>query len=687
MATKSRVKSPLNNFLNAKLMSGGVLVGGGEVSLFVQSVTSNSSITSGVTLVYTVTLKAAASGSLTLLYGTTGTAVSGTNYSTTPTFSNGVTRLNNVLSIPNGVTSFTITYTTTDVGYYPTPKTLYVLVDFIKSNTLLNSSAEAWTQIPEATGITIPTDFVGMHHHAAYASETNIATLPYKAFRTHDSGAYPNSLFWYAIETSPGTYNWTNIDLEVNASFARGDTFMFCLWGTPKFNIIPTPNQEWQQNHAYSISTTADTFVIDQTVGASSKQCRYKCAKAGTSANTSSPTSSWVNRSNGIRAGAAGNTMTWSAGTVTVDAKINHGFSTGDWVKTYSYVTSAWTALAQITSTGLQTYTYPLAADPGTSPRTNELTMETGIVDGTVVWLPADHEAYTIPGDASPADPAKVNSFIAALMARYNTGGVRKISVLEIWNEPGFDHDGTMFFRGTASQMVDMVWAARLASKAADGATNNIPVIGCGFTYAAGAANNNPVYMTAFLNAIGDIYNTKKGVDTLVDGMSYHLYQAHIANGDQLNGVNMNGTGYNRNFRTIFTAAGGSGSTVPLYLSEFGLFLKDNASFSLSSLGKFLALSEDDRRIVLLQRLLFFACTGTKQMYLYAYHDAVLEYEFCGSLSTDTNGVRQALVDFNTLFAGKTITSAYFSNGYKLKVTISGVDYIYDSLTAGAPTV
>jgi hypothetical protein len=682
MGFKSGAKSPFSRFLSAQLMAGGTLGGGsGESSIYVQSVTSNSSITSGVILVYTITLKAAASGGLTLLYGTTGSAVAGTNYTSTPTFSNGVTRINNVLTIPDGVTSFTITYTTTDVGYYPTPKTLYVLVDFIKSNTLLNSSAESWTQIPEATGITIPTDFVGMHHHATYASYANIATLPFKAFRSHDYGSYPNNVFWYSIETAPGTYNWTVLDTLMAAHKARGNTFMYTLWGTPRFYVIPTPNQVWQASHAYAISTTADTYVLNSLVGASSKSCRYACVKAGTSASGADPTGAWPVRGDGIRAGGGGNTLTWAAGVVTVDAKINHLYTTGDWVETTSNATGggAWYALAQVTVTGAQTYTYPLAANPGTSPISG-LLMTNCMADGTAVWACRDHESLTIPADASPADPTAVNTFIAALMARYNIGGVRQINVLEIWNEPGFDHDGKMFFRGTASQMVDMVWAARLASKAADGATNNIPVIGCGFTYYSQAANNNPTYFTNYLAASGITYSGITGVASLVDGFSQHTYGTHISVGSELNGISMNGTGYIRNFRALFTAAGGDGANIPIYYTECGVTTGPGTN----SYNTFMALSSANKKTTMIHHLLFIACCNIKSYYIYDYDGT-----YSGNFNTDTvdnsSGVRGAIAEFDTLFSGKTITSAYFSNGFKIKVTILGVDYIYDSLTAGAP--
>ena len=66
--------------------------------------------TEGGNLVHTVTLSNASSTPINLAYSLGGgTATAGTDYAATPTFSNGVTLSGGVLTVPAGVTSFTVT--------------------------------------------------------------------------------------------------------------------------------------------------------------------------------------------------------------------------------------------------------------------------------------------------------------------------------------------------------------------------------------------------------------------------------------------------------------------------------------------------------------------------------------------------------------------------------------------------
>jgi VCBS repeat-containing protein len=79
----------------------------------VSSVTAATQV-EGTTLVHTVTLSNASSGITTFAYTLGGGSATGggTDYTTPPTFSNGVTLLGGVLSVPAGVTSFTVSVPT-----------------------------------------------------------------------------------------------------------------------------------------------------------------------------------------------------------------------------------------------------------------------------------------------------------------------------------------------------------------------------------------------------------------------------------------------------------------------------------------------------------------------------------------------------------------------------------------------
>ncbi len=83
--------------------------------------TSDDAVLEGQNLVFTVTLSNASTGPTTLAYSLGGgTATSGLDYSTPPTFSNGVTLSANGLNliVPAGVTSFTVTVPTLNDGLY-----------------------------------------------------------------------------------------------------------------------------------------------------------------------------------------------------------------------------------------------------------------------------------------------------------------------------------------------------------------------------------------------------------------------------------------------------------------------------------------------------------------------------------------------------------------------------------------
>ncbi|MDP2246487.1 MAG: Calx-beta domain-containing protein, partial [Nitrosomonadales bacterium] len=76
---------------------------------------SAASVTEGGNLVHTVTLSNASSTPTTFAYSLSGTtATAGTDFSTTASFNNGVSLSGGILTVPAGVTSFTVTYATID---------------------------------------------------------------------------------------------------------------------------------------------------------------------------------------------------------------------------------------------------------------------------------------------------------------------------------------------------------------------------------------------------------------------------------------------------------------------------------------------------------------------------------------------------------------------------------------------
>ena len=80
----------------------------------VSSVTSDAQ-TEGTSLVHTVTLSGASASATTYAFSLSGVdATAGSDFTNAPVFSNGVTLAGGVLTVPAGVTSFTVTVPTLD---------------------------------------------------------------------------------------------------------------------------------------------------------------------------------------------------------------------------------------------------------------------------------------------------------------------------------------------------------------------------------------------------------------------------------------------------------------------------------------------------------------------------------------------------------------------------------------------
>lgn len=104
------------------------------------------------------------------------------------------------------------------------------------------------------TNITIPKNFIGLHH-GANASQPNLAGFKYGLWRTHDSG-----FRWYSIETSYGFYNWDAFETEVNYEVARGNEVMFTLYSPPIFHITGPIAQRWTANTVHPGTTNDATY-------------------------------------------------------------------------------------------------------------------------------------------------------------------------------------------------------------------------------------------------------------------------------------------------------------------------------------------------------------------------------------------------------------------------------------------
>ena len=91
-------------------------------------------------------------------------------------------------------------------------------------------------------------------------------------------------------------------------------------------------------------------------------------------------------------------------------------------------------------------------------------------VYGTPAWAstrPGTPDPYGMPGgDSRPADLADLRAFVAALVARYNGDGTRRLQHVEIWNEP--DLSGLSYWRDGPEDLAALARAVYQAAKAAD---------------------------------------------------------------------------------------------------------------------------------------------------------------------------------------------------------------------------
>jgi hypothetical protein len=309
------------------------------------------------------------------------------------------------------------------------------------------------------------------------------------------------------------------------------------------------------------------------------------------------------------------------------------------------------------------------------------------ILDGDpvtgVIWRQSEmpHDPNYHRGGNNPWHTDKATNHIHWMITNFNTyhatrnpTSIKKIKYIEVGNEPNWDLNNTMFFNGSAGQMIDMVWAAKQAVATSDDPT--VKVIPCGFTYNAGVWAS-PVIFRAYCNAIGPV-SGKKGWETLTDGMSYHVYSMPWVN----NEFNSPGIGNTADYwgvvplRNIITTASGgvlNGYAVPFYNSESGMNQGNNGvpQYRIDIFNAYRALSPADRKLVYFLSRAIQAVTGIKACY-----DYDLEGSY-GVAPPDTNGENAARAEFNALLAGTTIDSAAYSNGKRLKIRIAGVDHIW----------
>ena len=266
---------------------------------------STATATEGTALVHTVTITGTSTVATTYAYALNGvTATAGTDYNTTTTFSNGVTRAGATLTVPAGVTSFTVTVPTFQ-DTIDEPNETYTLtvggVGAASNGTILDDDATPTltvgnVSVLENAGFAVFT--VSLSNPSSVAITGNLGLT---AGTATGGGTDYGSLTGTNIQTSPDGTTWTN---ATTFNIAAGVTSIFVR--TPVTNTAGAEPVETFTLNASAITNTSNATATG----------------TGTIIDTTSPTLSINDITVNEAAGTATFTVTLSATssqTITVD--------------------------------------------------------------------------------------------------------------------------------------------------------------------------------------------------------------------------------------------------------------------------------------------------------------------------------------------------------------------------------
>jgi hypothetical protein len=250
--------------------------------------------------------------------------------------------------------------------------------------------------------------------------------------------------------------------------------------------------------------------------------------------------------------------------------------------------------------------------------------------------------------NSMPSDMAQVTAFITALVNRYNTGGVKKIHAIEVWNEPdpggqdfyalgiafGFWHGSTTGnTTGAKSQRLDdLALLHKTVYQAVKAADATVTVLGPGWI--AGGEARNPSLMSAYF---GRSISTGGTPLDYTDVFAHHPY---MVASDALNAS------------AIYTICKGyndaqlSVATKPVWGTESG------------HIGDQGALTVAQHALAIRRRGILCAALNTGALFYYGYE---ITQDGIGNPSQNA-APAQALNDIHTQVAGKTMTRCSILN-------------------------
>ena len=278
---------------------------------------------------------------------------------------------------------------------------------------------------------------------------------------------------------------------------------------------------------------------------------------------------------------------------------------------------------------------------------------------GTPAWLAdsVEHrDLYGRPGGAAPPrDLLHLEEFVRALVTRYNGDGRRRISFIETWNEPHFDHNYEDYWWGTAAQLVAL---GRVLYRTAKEVDPGIRVLSPGFVGSlAGAWSPAAPALEAAEGS--SLYQYLVAADghggvgsRWCDGIAFHCYNA------PLEGPNASYVMEIARLRNLLSVMRIS---LPLYETEFGF----------TAAHGFHQLPRNEQARTLRRCAALHAGFGLKGMYFYSHDD-----EFVGNPSLHPE-VAEAIGDVHAMIAGQRLNQVTLLANGGVEVTTAKRSFIW----------
>jgi VCBS repeat-containing protein len=224
------------------------------------STVSAASQTEGGSIVHTVTLSNTSSSATTFAYSIGGgTATIGTDYNGTPTFSNGVTLSSGILTVPAGVTSFTVTVATIQDTIYELNETYNLTVGGVVGiGTINNDDAVPTLSIVGPTVAEVDNSYAVFNLNLSNPTSTNVVVGLSFGGGTATAG----------VGTTAGSATDYGDNTQMQVSTDGGAT-----WSAIGTNTVTIPGgsssalvRTWINQNTGGTEAASETFVLTGTV-------------------------------------------------------------------------------------------------------------------------------------------------------------------------------------------------------------------------------------------------------------------------------------------------------------------------------------------------------------------------------------------------------------------------------------